>query len=167
MGFGFLKYLNPVGGVLSAISDTKAKNRGEKFGGQMDLERLLMDREQGYQDMRISREQEGRAGSSDAWRKLLAAQHTLSPGARPQLAGPYSIAPRQATEAETTGADALTREVMTRLQGGNPIPGVTERPLEVDRRLMDPSKGESILGWLGAILGGVGRAADQSQSSQR
>lgn len=155
-GLDFLKKLNPlapIGAGLRAISEGQAKNRGTKLGAQMDLESLLMGRENNYQDMRIAREAEGRTSGKDAWRRLLSAQHVLSPGARPQVS-PYQVAPRQATDAERTGADAMTREVMARLMGGNPIPGVTERPLEVDRGLMDPSKTESITGWLGALLSG-------------
>jgi hypothetical protein len=54
------------------------------------------------------------------------------------------------------GANALSAEVMARLSGGNPIPAVQDRPLEVDRRLMDPGTAERILGWLSPILGGAG-----------
>lgn len=155
----WLKYLNPVsaalnagGAVLSGISSAKAKNRGAKFEGQTTLEQLMLEREKQLQSQQIARETEGRASASDAWRKLLATSRTLNPGARPQLS-PYSVAPRQASEAETTGASALQQEVMARLQGGNPIPTVTQHDLEVDRRLLDPSKSERWLGYIGAGLG--------------
>jgi hypothetical protein len=56
------------------------------------------------------------------------------------------------SDTEKAGAQAMLSEVMKRLEGGNPIPEVTERPMSVDPRLLDPSKGESILGGLGAGL---------------
>lgn len=144
--------LGAAGSGLGAAAQGRASNRGEKFGGQMDLERLLLQRELANQQMRIGREAEGRAGASDAWRKLLAAQYTANPGARPQLAGKYSVAPRQATGLELEGADALTQEVMARLRGGNPIPQVQERPLEVDRRLLDAGKFEKFAGIASPLL---------------
>lgn len=147
--------LGGAGAALGAASQGMASNRGSQFDGQLALQRLLMDRDQQGQDLAIARQQEGRAGTSDAWRKLLSAQHTLSPGARPSLS-PYSMAPRQATEAERSGADALTQEVMARLQGGNPIPEVKQSPLQVDPKLLKGSKTESILGWLSPALTAFG-----------
>jgi hypothetical protein len=118
---------------LGAISQAKATNRGEKLGGQMDLEQLLM-----------ARESQGAGLQSDAWRKLLAAQRVVNPGPRPQLS-PYSIAPRQATQAELTGADALTRDVLARLSG-------PQRPLAVDPKLLDPGLMEQIAGYASPVL---------------
>jgi hypothetical protein len=69
---------------------------------------------------------------SSAWESLLSAQRTLNPGARPQLAGKYAVAPRTATGIERQGADALTPEVMARLQGGNPIAVPTRRAVNLD-----------------------------------
>ncbi len=147
-----------VGKGLSAASEAKANNRGNKFEGQTDLERLLLLREQQNQAQQIAREQEGRAGTTDAYRKLISAQHLLTPGAQPQLAGKYSVAPRVASPTEMSGADALSQQVLARLQGGNPIAPVTQHPLAVDPNLLNAGKGESIMGWLGAALGG-GQAA--------
>jgi hypothetical protein len=159
MMLGFLgKMLSPIGGALGAISQGQAHNRGEKLGGQMDLERLLMERDGQYFDQRMSREAEGRAGMSDAWRKLLMAERVGTPGDRPQLS-PYSVKPRQATEAELYGADGMKNEVMKRLINGNPIAPVTERPMEVDRNLLNPGKMERILGYLSPILGAAGHIA--------
>ena len=140
--------LGMAGAGLAAATSGAAKNRGEKFGGQVDLERLLMERDQQYQTQQIQREQEGRAGQSNAWRALLAAQHTMAPGARPQLS-PYSLAPRQATGPELSGADALTQQMLARLRGGNPITPVTQRPVGVDAKLLNPGKLER----LGGIAG--------------
>lgn len=162
MGLGFLKWLNPIGAGLGAIASTKAHNRGEKLGSQMDLEQLLMQREGNYQDMRIGREQEGRAGGLDAFKRLMMAQHVTNPGAKPQLS-PYSVAPRQASDGELMGADAMAQEVMQRLRGGNPIPQVNERPLEVDRKLMDPGMLEKIFGYAAPFLGAVGTAAQKQR----
>lgn len=144
--------------ALGAISQGKANNRGAEFAGQLDLERLLMDRDQQTFNNQITREQEGRASGNDAWRRLMAAQRVLSPGAKPQLS-PYSIAPRMATGAERQGADAMTQEVMARLMGGNPIPEVQARPMNVDPKLLKPGFWESLAGYgsLGAgVLGRMG-----------
>lgn len=148
--------IGALGSLLKGGSDQQAKNRGTKLEAQMDLEQLLMQRELAEQQQRIAREQEGRAGGNDAFRRLLLAQRVLAPGPRPQLS-PYSLKPRQATDLERQGADAMTQEVMARLTGGNPIPQYQPRPLEVDRRLLDPSKSEKWLGWLGAGAGAASR----------
>ena len=126
------------GSGLGAISQAKAQNRGEKFGGQLDLERLLMDRES-----------QGAGLQSDAWRKLLAAQRVMNPGQRPQLS-PYSIKPRVATPAELTGADALTRDVLARLSQ-------PARPLAVDPGLLNAGVMEQIAGYSSPLLKGLSR----------
>jgi hypothetical protein len=133
------------GAALGAAGQASATNRGEKFGGQLELERLLMDRDRQFQDQQISREQEGRAGSSDAWRKMLSAEHLLSPGARPQLSK-YSIAPRQSTDTERQGASALSAEVMARLMGGNPIAAPIRRAPAVDPKLLNAGGFETFAG---------------------
>jgi hypothetical protein len=147
---------------LGGVSQAKANNRGEQFGGQLDLEQLLMARDQQNQNMSIAREQEGRTGQTDAYRKLLSAQHVLTPATHTSLS-PYSVAPRTATDAERGGADALTQQVLARLQGGNPIAPVTPRPLtandsafRIDPNLLKAGKGESISGWLSALLPALG-----------
>jgi hypothetical protein len=144
--------LGAAGAGLGAAAQGSAQNRGAKLGAQMDLESLLMAREANTQNMQVAREQEGRASGNDAWKRLLLAQRTSNPGPRPQLS-PYSVKPRQASAQELEGADAMTREVMARLTGGNPIPQVTERPLEVDRGLMDAGTWERIAGIASPILG--------------
>lgn len=140
---------------LGAFAQGQAQNRGAQFGGQLDLEALLMARDAQFQNQQIQREQEGRAGSSDAIRKLIAMQHLTNPGARPQLS-PYSVAPRQATGMERQGADALTQEVMARLMGGNPIPQVQQRPLSVDPNLLRSGWLEQIAGIASPALGVLG-----------
>ena len=132
-----------IGAGLGEISQSTAHNRGEKFGGQLDLERALIEREFMNNQSRKS-----------AWSGLKSAQHTINPGARPQLS-PYSVAPRQSTGAELQGADALTQEVMARLQGG---PGRTN----VDTSLLDPGIWERITGYGSAGLSGL-NALRQSQ----
>lgn len=143
--------LGAAGAGLGAISQGQAQNRGEQFGGQMDLEKLLLEREQQLQQQQIAREQEGRTSGNDAWKRLLMAQHTIDPGARPQLS-PYSVAPRQSTGAELQGADAMTQEVMKRLQGGNPIPAVTQHQSVVDPSLLKSGWLEKLTGYGGAGL---------------
>jgi hypothetical protein len=155
------------GAALGAISQGKAQNRGAEFGGQMDLEQLLMARDQQQFGNSLAREQEGRAGSSDAWRKLLAAQRVASPGARPQLS-PYSMAPRQSTGAELQGADALTQEVLARLQGGNPIAAPVQRPMAVDPELLKAGWLEKLAGYGGAGMsayGALSRMRPQGRSN--
>ncbi len=163
------------GAALGAFSGGQAQNRDAQFSGQLDLAQLLNKREMDRQGLlasadndytanQIGRETSGMQTRNDAWRKLLSAQHTLSPGAQPQLAGPYNIAPRQATGAETQGADALTQEVMARLQGGNPIAPVTKRPVDlaydplstIDPKLLKSGLLEKILGIGGAGLSAYG-----------
>lgn len=154
--------LGAAGAGLGAASQAKANNRGEQYGGQLDLEQLLMARDSQNQNMNIAREQEGRAGQTDAFRKLLSAQHLLTPATQTHLS-PYSATPRTATDAERGGADALTEQVLARLQGGNPIAPVESRPItandaafRVDPRLLQAGSGEQIGGWLSAILPSLG-----------
>lgn len=155
------------GAALGAASQGSAQNRDAKFSGQMDLEKLLMERDQQSQNMRISREQEGRASGTDAWRKLLASERILgnaSGSSRPSLS-PYSMAPRAASSSELQGASAMRDEVLARLTGGNQIPMPTERPLAVDPKLLDAGGGEKTAGWLGALLQSLGQMR-QAQPGQ-
>lgn len=147
--------IDAIGAGLGAFSQGQAQNRGAKFQGQMDLEQLLMARDQQGFNNAIAREQEGRAGSSDALRKLFATGHLLNPGARPQLS-PYSVAPRQASDAERTGASALQAEVLARLQGGNPIAQFQQRPLSVDPKLLNAGVLERIFGAAAPVLTALG-----------
>lgn len=162
-GGGSLAALGPLlgaGGALAsglgAKSQADANNRGEKFSGQLDLERLLMDRDKQAQDLAISREQEGRTGQTDAFRKLLSSQHILTPATQTHLS-PYSAPSRVATDAERTSADALTRQMLARIQGGNPIAPVAPRAPAIDPRLLNAGTGESITGWLSALLPALGQ----------
>lgn len=172
---GLPAILGAGGAALGAFSGGQAQNRDAQYSGQMDLAQLLNQREMQRQQLEansqndafsqnLQRSQEGRASGQDAWRKLLSAQHTMTPGAQPQLAGKYNVAPRQATGAETQGADAMTQEVMARLQGGNPIAPVTQRPVNlqydpmstVDPKLMKSGLLEKIIGIGGAGLSAYG-----------
>jgi len=170
------------GAAAGSMANASAGNRGAEFGGQLDLAQLLTQRDAELQRLRaqadndytanqIARERSGMDTRNDAWRKLLAAQHTASPGPSPQLAGQYNIAPRQHTDAERSGADAMTAEVMARLQGGNPIAAIERRTpafdydpsKTIDPRLLKPGTGERIGGILAPILTGVGGIAAASQ----
>jgi hypothetical protein len=161
--------------ALGAFGQGKAQNRDAQFSGQQDLAQIVMANElaraglnansdRDYFDQTLQREQEGRAGRKDAWAGLMSAQHTLNPGARPQLAGPYNVAPRQASDAERTGASAMSDEVMARLQGGNPMTAPVRRPDAqltdprsiIDQKLLKPGGGEQTMGILGPILAGLG-----------
>lgn len=154
---GLLNAIPVVGPAISAglgaISHGQANNRGEKFAGQLDLQQLLMQRDQQNFQNSIAREQEGRTGASDAWRKLLSAQHTLSPAAMPNIT-PYAAAQRMPTDAERAGADALTQEVLKRLQGGNPIGPFQQSPMTVDPKLLNPGLFERIAGYAAPALNG-------------
>lgn len=149
--------MGAAGAGLGALGQSQAQNRGAKLTAQGDMERLLLEREAQLQQQQIARQAEGRASGSDAWRKLMAAEHLGTPGARPQNAGPYNVAPRQATEAQLFGADQMKNEVMKRLQGGNPIPEVSQHPLAMDPKLMNPGKMEQFAGLAGAGLSFLGR----------
>jgi hypothetical protein len=85
--------------------------------------------------MSIAREKEGRAGQTDAYRKPPERAARPDPAAHTSLS-PYSVAPRMPTGAETSGADALTQQVLARLQNGNPIAPVRH---DRSRRTMRPS----------------------------
>lgn len=160
--------LGSIGAATGAASQAQASNRGTQFGGQLDLMKLLMDRDQQYQDMQIAREKEGRAGSGDAFRQLMAAQRVLSPRQGPSISG-YTRA--QPTDAARQGADALTREVMARLEGGNPLAQVTNRPVtnndagfRVDPNLLKAGKMESLLGLLSPALSFLGRPKTEAKA---
>ncbi len=131
------------GAAAGAISQGQANNRGEKFGGQLDMERALIERE-----LMSNQSRQG------AWRGLQSAQHVINPGPRPQLSK-YSVAPRQAGPAELSGADALTREVSARLQRG-------PSQAAIDPKLLDPGIMERILGY-GSLGASAYGAYKQSQ----
>jgi hypothetical protein len=155
---------NTIGNALGSAAGSMAGNRSGQFSGQMDLARLLQERDQNnrmlglqadnnYVSNQIAREQEGRAGQQDAWRKLLSAQHTLSPTQLPTVST-YQAPMRMPTDAERSGADALTQQVLSRLQGGNPLAEVQRSnvasqydPMStVDPKLLKPGMLEKILG---------------------
>ena len=147
--------LGAAGAGLGAISQGQAQNRGEKFGGQLSLEQLLMEREGQQFNQGLSREQDSRASGLDAFRRALMAQHTLEPGARPQLS-PYSVAPRQANEHERIAAQAMAEEVANRLINGYQGPAVSTRPSGVDPNLLNPGGFERIAGYASPFLSALG-----------
>lgn len=162
-----------IGSGMKGASQAQASNRGTQFEGQSDLMQLLMDRDKQYQDMAISREKEGRAGTSDAYRKLMAAQRLLNPAAQPNVS-PYAAAARVPTDVERQGATALSDEVMKRLTGGNPITPVAPRAItgndaafRINPGLLQAGKGESLLGWLGSGLGAYGSLSALNDQRKR
>lgn len=162
-----LPAIGAAGEMLGGFAQGQASNRGNEYSGQLDLARLIMERERmrgeaenDYFNQSLSRAQDNRAGRSSAFRSLLAAARLKSPGPRPQLS-PYSIAPRTPTGDEVAGADALSAEVLARLQNGSPLPEVTRReiadPLEgVDAGLLRPGRMERILGVASPVLTAIG-----------
>lgn len=140
-----------LGAGTGAISQAKASNRGATFEGQSELARLLMERDNSYYNNVLAREQDNRASGTDAFRKLLAAQRVTSPAQAPNVS-PYSMPARMPTDAERTGADALTREVMARLEGGPSMPMPEKTPINVDPSLLKAGTGETTLGYLSALL---------------
>jgi hypothetical protein len=162
-----------IGSALGGAAGSMANNRGEAFSGQMALANLLQQRDlsnrqlgmqadNAYLGNQIAREQEGRTGQQDAWRKLLASQHTLSPTQLPMVSQ-YQTPQRMPTAAEQTGASALTDQVLARLQGGNPIAPVERSnvasgfdPLSVvDPKLLKSGVLEKILGIGSAVAPGL------------
>ena len=137
LGFATGGPVGAIGAGIGAVSQGMSQNRGEKFGGQLDMERALIERE-----LMNNQSRQG------AWRGLKSAQHTINPGPRPQLSK-YSVAPRQATDAELSGADALTNEVMMRLQRG-------PSQAAIDPKLLDPGIMERLLGYGSAGMGALG-----------
>lgn len=156
--------LGGAGGAAASIAQTQAANRANQLYAQYLRAGLGTQREQeettrdkNFWDQQVQRESEGRASGTDAWNKLLATQHTLSPGPRPQLS-PYSVKPREATDTERSGAQALSAEVMRRLEGGNPLPMPTRRAdispdVGMDMDLASAGGVEQTLGWLAPIFG--------------
>lgn len=143
------------GQAIGAMGETAAQNRGSQFAGQLDLERILMDRDTDFLRNSIAREAEGRAGSSDAWRKVLAGNYVTN---RPQMpsVSPYA-APQRDLSSLQPAASALQAEAMKRLQGGNPIAPVTQRPLSVDPSLLQAGGYERAANVLAPILSILGR----------
>lgn len=166
------------GAALGALGQGQAQNRGAQFGGQMDLSSLLLSRELGqaglqgdadqdFFNQNLMREQEGRASRNDAMRSLMGAGRVLNPGPRPQLS-PYSVKPREFSDTERQGAQAMQAEVMSRLQGGNALPQVERRQVNigmptVDPRLLQPGAMENISSWLAPILSGLGAFTNQQR----
>ena len=173
------------GAAIGAASKSAAENRDAKLSGQLDLAKLLMENEQAkagigrdqaqlnlgadnnYVANQIARQQSGDASAQNAWKRLLSAQHTLSPNLAPNVSK-YDAPARMPTDAEKQGANALTAEVMGRLQGGNPIAPVTRTDVtlppwtydpskSVDPSLLNPGTGEKVGGWLSPILGYLGQ----------
>lgn len=177
--------LGAAGAGLSANSSQAANNRGVQYGGQMDLAQMLMLRDQArignegsadrdVFDQGIRREEEGRAGRQDAFKALMQAERVTNPGARPQVAGKYSVAPRVASDAERTGAAAMSNEVMARLQGGNPIAAPTRRDTSfqydpmttIDARLLQAGGMEKAGNWLGPMLAFLGQQQQATSAPQ-
>lgn len=176
-----------LGAGLGAQSQASATNRGQQFTGQLDMARLLSERDIMQAKLRadadndfvnntLAREKDGRAGREDAWRKLLSAQRVTNPDPGPGTSlTPYAVARRQPTHAETTGATALSEDVRNRLITGNPLPEVTRRgsgltydPLStLDPRLLQAGAGERASGWLGATLSAYERLGNRSQPGSR
>ena len=135
------------GGLLSvaipgvgAYLQGKAQNDASKRNYQLDLQRLLMDSQGQAFNQNVAREQVGAATASDAWRKLLATQYAQ--GGRQALpnVSPYAT-PQRSLAGLQPGADALTQELMKRLQGGNPIQPVTPFvPFANDKKKADEVK---------------------------
>lgn len=161
-GIDYDRLAGMLGQGLGTFSQGQAQNRDAEFSGRLDLERLLMDRDRDYTTQQVVREQEGRAGGQDAWRRLLSAQRVLNPAQRPNVT-PYAAPQRQFTDAERQGAEAMTQEVMARLQGGNPIAPITQRPSTVDPGLLKPSGAERAMGWLAPFLTAAGAAGRRTQ----
>lgn len=161
------------GAAAGSMANAAASNRDAQYSGQMDLAQILAQRDIELQRLRaqsdndftsnqIARETSGAATRGDAWRKLLSAQHTANPSALPMVSK-YQAPQRMPSDAEKQGADALSSEVLARLQGGNPIapvekrtPGFDYDPMStIDPRLLKPGTGEKIGGILAPILTGV------------
>lgn len=171
------------GAAAGGYAKDAASNRDAQYAGQLDLAKLLAQRDQNqaqlnlnadnsYTSNQIARQQEGDASAQNAWRRLLSAQHTLSPSAMPNIT-PYAMARRQPTDAETQGANALTSEVMQRLQGGNPITPVTRTDVTlgydpmstVDPNLLKAGTGERLSNILGPALAFLGRPKKDKEAA--
>jgi hypothetical protein len=145
--------IGAIGKGVGAYSEGQAENRDATLSAQLLLEKLLTERDNTYNSQLVTREQEGRAAQSDAWKKLLSAQHFQQPSARPSLS-PYS---KPAAVHETAGgADLLAQEAMARLSGGNPLPMPEKRDIALDPALLKAGLTEKTLGWLAPFLTALG-----------
>lgn len=148
--------LGAAGTGLAGAGAANANNRGSEFYGQYLMEMAQQQADKQHQADLIAREQEGRTGAEDAWRKLQSAGHLLQPAPMPNVS-PYSAPQRTPTGAETTGANALSAEVLKRLQTGNPIPMPVQHPLTMDPSLLKPGALEKTSSWLSPVLALLGK----------
>lgn len=153
------------GPALSNRAQASAENRGTTLDAQALMTQLQQMADAQYNRDSLAREQEGRIGRDDAWKKLQNAQYVQT-GTQNYTAPKVSIAgasmpsfgfgPRAATDVERQGAMAMEAEVMKRLLEGNPLPQVTRREPEMDMRLTKPTGAERLQDWLGMGLNGLG-----------
>jgi len=155
------------GNAVAGIANAMAGNRGSQFSGQALLAQLLQNSTNSanaansqYLNDYENQQKTNQATQQDAWRKLLSTEHTLNPSPMPNIT-PYAAKTPAQTGQMTQGAQALRDQVMSRLVNGSglptPVQPQTYNPLStVNSNLLKPSTGESILGWLGPALGGLG-----------
>ena len=145
--------LGAAGGLIGGAGDSAASSRGTNVSIEMEQERLRQQQERDFFDQLMARERGERESGKDALRSL---QHTqyIGGGGREYSApttqsgrklSTYGFGPVATTEAEQTGAQALEKELMARLQGGYSVPVPEERdPFSVPDKYRKPGTWEKI-----------------------
>ena len=136
------------------------------------------------------REQEGRVGRTSAFKDLQHAEYVGNRGEPAPVVttsgrtlNTMGLGPRASTDAERAGATGLRDEVLTRLQGGNPLPMPERAPtfqvpsagrprmydsqFTVDPRLRQPGLMERIGNIAGPVLGAIGTQQRPGVSTTR
>lgn len=157
------------GAMLGAGSQAGADNRGAQLEASAMQERLRQDAERQFYEQLLAREQEGRAGATDAMRKVQQTEYIA--GNRPRVAAP-NVSPYHTggsvsgvpTGAERQGAMALQGEAMKRLEGGNPIPMPQQRSFAFDPKMLKPGMFERLAGIIGpGLVAGSTAFGDRKQ----
>lgn len=155
------------GRALGKGSQAAADNRSAGVESAALAEQLNQSRQRSFLEQMLAREQEGRAGSTDAWKKLQQAEYmtqagpytapTVTSQGKPTQLASFGFGPKAATGNELAGADALKTEALKRLQGGNPMPEVKDPgQFQFDPNLMKPGMFERLAGLAGPVLSGLG-----------
>lgn len=151
--------LKGAGAVLGAGSQSAADNRGANVEAAALTEQLNQNRQRNFFDEVISREQEGRAGATDAFKKAQQTEYVLNntKDYAPSNGLPsYGFGPHAATDTEKSAASHLRNEVMQRLANGNPVPQPTDPgQFQFDPKLLKPGFFEKLSGYAAPALTGV------------
>ena len=196
----------PIGSGIGAMSGAAAKNRGTGIEAQLAEEDRRLGRarlQQGDDSNAISagnlnrqalddfhtqsrlREVEGREGRRSAMQDLQVANYVGNRGDAPpavttsgKTLNTMGLGPRASTDQEKAGMAAAAKEVMMRLEGGNPleaptrptdfqlpssgVPKLYDQPFNLDPKLLKPGMFERIGDILGPVMTAYGRQGQKA-----